>query len=181
MTHWRGEKLTNKETATSSAKGPSQKLSLEQELLLTLMKLRLGLLTEDLAWRFDVSSGLASQIFFTWIRLISLDLGFMVIWPSRYDVRRNLPEIFRKYFPDCISIIDCTELYIETLSSLDIQAAMWSEYKHHCTVKFLIGITPNGTISYLSKAYCGRCSDRFIVEASGFLQLLRPGDQLMAD
>ncbi len=29
--------------------------------------------------------------------------------------------------------------------------------------------------------YSGICSDRFIVEASGFLQLLRPGDQLMVD
>ena len=36
--------------------GPSRKLSIEQELLLTLMRLRLGLLIDDLAFRFQVSS-----------------------------------------------------------------------------------------------------------------------------
>lgn len=181
MTYWRGEKLTNKEAALAIDKGPSRKLSLEQQFLLSLMKLRLGLLTEDLAWRFNVSAGLTSQIFFTWVRLISIDLKFMIKWPSRAVVRKNLPEIFKKHFPKCVCIIDCTEVFIETPSSLNVQAAMWSEYKHHCTVKLLIGITPNGAISYLSESYGGRCSDRYIVQDSSFLDQLRPGDQLMAD
>ena len=180
MTYWRGEKLTNKEAALAIDKGPPRKLSLEQEFLLSLMKMRLGLLTEDLAWRFDISAGLTSQIFFIWVRLISLDLEFMIKWPSRVVVRKNLPEIFRKHFPKCVCIIDCTEVFIET-PSLNIQAAMWSEYKHHCTVKLLIGITPNGAISYVSESYGGRCSDRCIVQDSGFLDKLRPGDQLMTD
>ena len=169
MIYWRGEKRTRKESALAVSKGPPRKLSLEQEVLMTLTKLRLGLLNEDLAWRFDVSASLTCQIVFTWVRLISLDLSFMIKWPSRLDIRRNLPDIFRKYFPNCVCIIDCTELFIETPSSLDVQAVMWSEYKHHCTVKLLIGITPNGAISYLSEPYSGRCSDRYIVEDCGFL------------
>eukprot|EP00112_Aurelia_sp_Birch-Aquarium-sp1_P002531 Seg128.5 transcript_id=Seg128.5/GoldUCD/mRNA.D3Y31 product="Protein ALP1-like" protein_id=Seg128.5/GoldUCD/D3Y31 len=181
MTYWRGEKHTHKESALAVPRGPQRKLSLEQEFLMTLMKLRLGLLNDDLAWRFDVSASLTCQIFFTWVRLISLDPSFMIKWPSRLDIRRNLPDIFKKYFPNCVCIIDCTELFIETPSSLDVQAVMWSEYKHHCTVKLLIGITPNGAISYLSEPYSGRCSDRYIVEDCGFLEQLRPGDQLMAD
>ena len=64
MTYWRGEKLTNKEAALAIDKGPPRKLSLEQEFLLSLMKMRLGLLTEDLAWRFNISAGLTSQSFF---------------------------------------------------------------------------------------------------------------------
>ena len=55
--------LTNKEAALAIAIGPPRKLSLEQEFL-SLIKLRLGLLTEDLAWRFNISAGLTSQIFF---------------------------------------------------------------------------------------------------------------------
>lgn len=181
MNYWRGEKLTPSEIGFGERKGPQRKLSLEQEFLLTLMKLRMGLLIEDLAWRFDVSAGLTSQIFFTWIRLISLDLRFMIMWPSRRDIRQNLPEMFQKHFPKCVGIIDCSEFFVETPSSLEHQATLWSEYKHHCTVKVLIAITPNGAISYLSPAYGGRSSDKFIVQDSDFLERLRPGDQLMAD
>ena len=182
MKYWRGEKLTpDKAAVLAERKGPQRKLSLEQEFLLTLMKLRLGTLIEDLAWRFDISSGLTSQIFFTWVRLIALDLAFIIKWPSRKDIKRNLPDIFLKHFPRCISIIDCTEFFTETPSSLEVQAALWSEYKHHCTVKVLIAITPNGAISYVSDSYGGRASDKFIVEDSDFLERLRPGDQLMAD
>eukprot|EP00112_Aurelia_sp_Birch-Aquarium-sp1_P004752 Seg154.10 transcript_id=Seg154.10/GoldUCD/mRNA.D3Y31 product="hypothetical protein" protein_id=Seg154.10/GoldUCD/D3Y31 len=120
------------------------------------MKLRLGLLNEDLAFRFDISVGLTSQIFFTWIKLMALDLHFLIIWPSRHDVKVKLPEMFKKYFPRCVSIIDCTELFVETPSSFEVQAALWSEYKHHCTIKVLIAITPNGIVFFLSNAYGGR-------------------------
>ena len=56
-----------------------------------------------------------------------------------------------------------------------------SNYKHHSTVKYLVGITPNGAISYASGCYGGGASDKFIVEESGFLKKLRLGDQIMAD
>ena len=58
---------------------------------------------------------------------------------------------------------------------------MWSNYKHHSTIKFLIGITPQGTISYLSRCAGGRISDKQIVEQSGLLQHLLPGDVIIAD
>ena len=45
----------------------------------------------------------------------------------------------------------------------------------------MIGITPQGSIAYVSKLWGGRTSDRHIVSASGFLQHLYPGDQVLAD
>ena len=45
----------------------------------------------------------------------------------------------------------------------------------------MIGITPNGAISYVSGSYGGRASDIFIVNNSGFLNFLQPGDQVMVD
>ena len=62
-----------------------------------------------------------------------------------------------------------------------MQAACWSDYKHHCTFKFLIGITPNGLISFISDCYGGRASDKFIVMESKFMNRLEPYDQVMAD
>ena len=89
--------------------------------------------------------------------------------------------MFRNYYSKCVVIIDCAEVYIQTPSSLDIAAMCWSEYKHHYTIKFLVGITPNGAISFVSDCYGGRASDKFIVEDCGFISNLRPGDQVMAD
>ena len=57
----------------------------------------------------------------------------------------------------------------------------WSQYKHHYTLKFLVGITPNGAISFLSKCYGGRATDIFITEDCGIAKKLLPGDQVMAD
>ena len=62
-----------------------------------------------------------------------------------------------------------------------MQACLWSDYKNHCTVKFLIAITPNGAVSWLSPLYGGWASAIHIVRGSGFLEILEPFDQIMAD
>ena len=51
--------------STSTRSGPAQKLSPQQELLLYLMRLRLALLVDDLAFQFQISSTTANSIFIT--------------------------------------------------------------------------------------------------------------------
>ena len=48
-------------------------------------------------------------------------------------------------------------------------------------VKFLIGISPQGVITYISKGWGGRVSDRHLTENCGILELLLPGDKVLAD
>jgi hypothetical protein len=48
-------------------------------------------------------------------------------------------------------------------------------------VKALVGITPQGSICFVSELWGGRASDRHIVRKSGFLNYLHPGDQVLAD
>ena len=78
-------------------------------------------------------------------------------------------------------IIDCTEGVIETPSSFEAQAEVWSDYKQHCAFKFLVAITPNGEVSWISEAYGGWATDIFVVRDSEFLDLLEPLDRVMAD
>ena len=193
MQYWRGGKQTTKEApqppspfelATGFAKGrpgPERKLRLEQEFLLTLMKLRLALLTVDLAFRFHVSTTSVSNMFITWIKLMSKELSVLIVWPSRQRVRKTLPSCFIKLYPKVRCIIDCFECFTETPSGLDLAATLWSEYKHHYTFKVLVAITPNGAISYVSSCYGGRALDIFIVRNSGFLNMIEPYDEVMAD
>ena len=61
------------------------------------------------------------------------------------------------------------------------RACAWSNYKHHNTVKFLIGICPQGVISFISKAWGGRTSDKYLTENCHILNRLLPGDIVLAD
>ena len=94
MQYWRGGKQPTKEApqppspfelATGFAKGrpgPERKLRLEQEFSLTLMKLRLALLTIDLGFRFHASATTVRSIFITWIKLMSKELSVLIVWPA---------------------------------------------------------------------------------------------------
>ena len=68
-------------------------------------------------------------------------------------------------------IIDASELFIQTPSDLMLQSSTWSNYKQHNTTKFLIGITPNGAITFVSPAFVGSISDRELTHFSGYLLL----------
>jgi len=187
MQYWKGEKVTLTPVAythqvNSEARyGPPRSLTLEQEFLLVLMRLRMGLLVEDLVFRFKITSSQVSCIFTTWIKLLSRELGVLIVWPSKAQVKKTMPYCFRKMYPHCRVIIDCTEVYTETPTDLDIAAAFWSDYKQHHTLKFLVAITPRGAVSWVSPVYGGRTSDVHIVRDSGFLNNIQRYDLVMAD
>ena len=67
------------------------------------------------------------------------------------------------------------------LENVCARAQTFSSYKHHNTVKFLIGITTQGVISFISKAWGGRTSDKHLTENCKILNNLLPGDIVMAD
>ena len=78
-------------------------------------------------------------------------------------------------------IIDCFEVFIEKPSNLLARAQAYSNYKSHNTIKVLIGISPQGTITFVSQAWGGRTSDKFLTENCGLLNKPKPGDLVMAD
>ena len=180
--YWRGTKRSIVSSKVCKSIKP-KKLPSQDEFLLTLMKLRLGLLNEDLADRFGISPTTCSNTFKTWIRMLRILLGdSLVNWLPIEAIRDHLPEMYSKAgHHNLRCIIDCTEIYIERPKSLDLQAQTWSDYKSHNTIKFLIGISPTGYITYLSDCYTGRSSDKYICSDSGFYNLLERGDEIMAD
>ncbi len=62
-----------------------------------------------------------------------------------------MPMDFRQYCPSSVVIIDCFDIFIEKATNLLARAQTYSAYKHHNTVKYLIGITPQGSVSYISE------------------------------
>ena len=93
-----------------------------------------------------------------------------------------MPTCFRARFGTKITtVIDCFELFIDRPSNLTARALTWSHYKNHNTVKYLIGTTPQGTLSFTSGRWGGGTSDQHITENSDFLKNVECGDTVMAD
>lgn len=92
-----------------------------------------------------------------------------------------MPNCFRTHYPSTRVIIDGTEIGIQKPSQPDAQKASFSSYKHKNTLKFLVGASPGGLLSYVSNGYAGSASDRQIVERSKLLQICDSGDSIMAD
>ena len=92
-----------------------------------------------------------------------------------------MPDVFRDLYPSTHCIIDETELFIQKPANSTAQQLTFSSYKNHNTFKVLIGIAPEGSISFVSELYDGNISDKHLFEVSGLLDLLEDGDSIMAD
>ena len=157
-------------------------LSKFQQFIMTLMRLRLNLTLTDLGYRYHVHESTVSRVFTLWINLMHTRLSPLIRWPEREQLWKTTPLSFRKHFSTKVAIIiDCFEIFCDKPTNLLARSATFSTYKHHNTVKYLIGISPQGVISFISEGWGGRCSDKFITENCGILKNLLPGDVVLAD
>ena len=135
-----------------------------------------------LAYRFEIPISTVSRIMLEWLTVMDIHLSPLISWPDREDLWKTTPQCFKYSFGTKITVvIDCFKVFIHRPSNLHAHAQTFSNYKHHNTIKVLIGITPQGTISFVSEAWDGRTSDKFLTENCGFLKYLKPGDLVMAD
>ena len=101
-------------------------------------------------------------------------------FPTQELVRKNMPKEFAEFSTTRI-ILDCTELFIQRPSAMLAQSDTWSDYKHHNTWKLLVGVMPNGQVTFLSDLWSGRVSNKQITRESGVLELMESGDNVMVD
>ena len=93
-----------------------------------------------------------------------------------------MPECFRESFGRKVAIIiNCFEIFIECPSNLQARTSIWSNYKHKNTAKVLIRILPQGVVGFVSEAWGGRVSHKYLTEHCGILRKLLSGDVVLAD
>ena len=117
----------------------------------------------------------------TWFKFLALKLVLIIYWPDLQDVRATLLPSLSSSYPSLQCTNDCTEVFIDRPRNIEIQAMMWSDYKHHNTAKLLVAIALNGMICSVSNAWGGRASDNHIVKESGLLEHLEYSDTVIAD
>ena len=185
MRKWRGPTYTSMKIERKFKNSPKKigakpKLNTKVEFLSMLMKLRLGLLNVDLANRFSISPTLCSRIIATWVKAAAAVLKALVYVPNQGVISATKPPRFLK-LNEIHSILDATEIFIQTPKNHAVQRMTWSSYKHHNTAKVLICILPNSLICFASLAYTGSISDKAITIDCGYLDLVEPYSSIMVD
>ncbi|KAM7297119.1 uncharacterized protein ISCGN_022272 [Ixodes scapularis] len=175
-------KLWSVSYSQDSKQGRPRSLPPHDELFLILVRLRLGLFEKDLAFRFGISVGTVSRLCTTWISYLYMHFARLDLWATRQQVDEDMPPAFKEKYPTTRVILDATEIKCQVPSSLVLQSASFSAYKSTNTFKGLVGISPDGAVTFVSQLFLGSMSDKECVRQSGFLQLaFDQRDSVMAD
>ena len=176
------ESLKSAFQAPNYPEDPRFAVTLEEQYLITLVKLRLNLSNTDLAYRFDISKQTVTNYVEKFINAMFIRLPeVLLVWPDREAVLKTMPLSFKRDHPNINGIIDDTEVTSEIPGDTLDKCSGYSNYKHRHTTKFCICATPQGSVSFISKAFTGRASDAFTLQDSGFFDFVTEGDEFLAD
>lgn len=117
------------------------------------------------------------------IPLFAKILKPLINWSNKTEIVSNLPSRFNN-FQDIIVILDCTEIAVQSPKYFSCGIKLYSNYKGTFTIKCMIGISPDGLITFIGEPYGGRASGIIIFELSLSYQLLlkmSKNDALMVD
>ena len=113
MVYWKGQKNTASEPAISSYPRRSTTLTLEEEFLAVVLRLRTGYCGNDVGKLFGLSPARFSTIFIMWVCLLADCLHELCKLPSSAVTRDTLPSCFSA-FPNTRIVIDRTEVFFPT-------------------------------------------------------------------
>ena len=120
---------------------------------LTLIKIKLDDQFQRLGHQFGYCRSNAARIFKITVPKIAELLKTLIYVLSKKQVRLLLPIPFRLNFSKVFAIIDCFEIQIEVPSNALHQSLTWSEYKKCNIIKYLLCITPDGLVIFVSEGF----------------------------
>lgn len=154
--------------------------NIKGRIILVLCKLKMNISFACLAVLFNLSNTLCRSIFYSSVSLLAVSLKPGIYWPTKEEILHNMPYCFEK-FKNTRVVLDCTEIKIQKLKCLKCRVASYSHYKGMHTLKYLIGITPNGLISFVSAGFGGRATDKAIFNYEKLIDKLDMHDAVMVD
>jgi hypothetical protein len=132
-----------------------------------------------------VSNGRMSDIFHEWNNLLDSSLQQMFPAPTRNQMLRAYPRRFIEAdgHARCFLLLDATEVFAQKSSNNNVASSTHSDYKKHCTVKFLGACDPIGCAwgACVPDGYPGRISDVVLTYDTKILRQVPLGDYVKVD
>lgn len=121
----------------------NSRLPAEDQLLIKLMRLRLGFLYGDLARRFETSVTRIGDIVRNMLGILKKIMNYIVVWLPKSHIKSSMPASFVEGgYSKMTCIFDCTEILLRRPRKLIARAQTFSSYKANNTVKFFTVIAP---------------------------------------
>lgn len=155
-------------------------LDIHDKVVMTMMMLKHALTFDFLSHLFGCSPTTCSTAIRSTITSIASDIQGCMHWSSKEEIQNNMPMCF-EHFSKTRVVLDCTEISISTPKCLRCNISTYSHYKKCHTIKYMVGVSPGGIITFLSRGYGGRASDKAIFDQSEIVNLLTPDDHIMVD
>ncbi len=160
-------------------------LDMKHQVLLFLMKMRLGLGNRVLSKLFNISITTVSRLYNGLLNaaheLFYEGSGPLSKIPSREKTSLSLPKCFLSDMSHCRIVMDCTEFSMQAPKLMSHKKITFSSYKGKHTMKALVCCAPNGVPVFVSNLFGGSESDKSIVINSDVLSQMVAGDLILAD
>ena len=98
----------------------------EDELFMNLVWLKNAFPLYHLSWLFKIPVSTVSRHLISWVNFLYFKLGSLPIWPSKEEILETMLTGFKEIYPNTRCIIDCTELFCQSSSSLNTQSCLYS-------------------------------------------------------
>ena len=157
---------------TQLADNVSLVLDSMEQFLFTLVRVRTGSDLRFLSFLFGVSEEDGALLFAVWTRFLAELFSDLIVWPGPEAVAANLPESFRRDFPQTVAVVDLAEYRVIGNSQ--------SENEDCCddaVVRQLVCVMPTGCITYVSDV----CETDTDPKLFGFVDRLNPGEDVMCN
>ncbi|MCA1597869.1 MAG: transposase [Chloroflexi bacterium] len=165
--------------------GAKRRYALREQLLMTLVWLRLYLTCEAVGVLFAVDKRTVSRYTRPLLRLLQDQGQDTLGWPEEaralVDTADDVGDVGDVGDVDGVAIIDATEQRVERSRDNATQKAHYSGKKKAHTRKTLIVVNERGRLRYVSPSVPGAIHDLTLLRQSGALEEIPPALSLMAD
>jgi hypothetical protein len=110
--------------------GTPKDISVENQFLLTLIKLRLHSPNRELSILFNIAETVVSNIFVTWVNFMYVTWSKLNIWPNKELVHFYMPHDFRRLYPTTRLIVDGVEIPVKKPKKPAAQQVTFNSYKN---------------------------------------------------
>jgi len=148
---------------STSPRSRRRKLSWKDEFLVYCFYAKCNLSMRRTGALFGIKQTLVHDIVYAWANVLCLTLEKLFPVPTRSQILRAYPKSMIKKFghANIFMLLDATEAYADIASMKSVNAILYSAYKGHSTLKWLVGCDPIGTVwnESISAGYPGSVSD----------------------